>query len=71
MDTAVAMPLPDHTGITEPQFEVKASNLALRKGLRYMLTHPADELRLAGAKIRAMYEADSTAVDWNSAYNDD
>ena len=71
MDTAVAIPLPDHTGLTEPEFEVKASNLALRKGLRYIVTHPSDELRLAGAKIRAMYEADSTAVDWNSAYNDD
>ena len=71
MDTAVAIPLPDHTGLAEPEFEVKASNLALRKGLRYMVTHPSDELRLAGAKIRAMYEADSTAVDWNSAYNDD
>jgi 4-amino-4-deoxy-L-arabinose transferase-like glycosyltransferase len=71
MDTAVAMPLPDHSGVSEPEFEVKASDLALRKGLGYIVTHPSDELRLAGAKIRAMYEADSTAVDWNSAYKDD
>jgi len=54
--------------MTQPQFEAAADRLALRKGLGYALTHPVDEVRLAGAKIRAMYESDATALDWNSGY---
>lgn len=61
-------PLPERGTLTQPQYEVKAGNLALRKGLTYMVSHPVDEVRLSGSKIRAMYESDSTALDWNSAY---
>ena len=28
-------------------------------------------MELAGIKVRAMYEADSTALDWNAAYHPD
>ena len=61
-------PLPQRGDMTQPQFEAAADRLALRKGLGYALTHPVDEVRLAGAKIRAMYESDATALDWNSGY---
>ncbi len=61
-------PLPDRGDLTQPAFEVKADRLALRKGLAYMFTHPVAELRLSGAKIRAMYESDATALDWNADY---
>jgi hypothetical protein len=62
-------PQPDKTGKTQPQIEVAADTLALRKGLAYMFTHPGDELRLSGEKVRAMYESDATALDWNSGYS--
>lgn len=61
-------PLPDRAGLTQPEYEVAADRLALRKGLSYMLSHPEAELRLAGAKVRALYESDATALDWNAAY---
>ncbi|HYM15084.1 MAG TPA: glycosyltransferase family 39 protein [Dehalococcoidia bacterium] len=64
-------PLPQRGTLTQPQYEVKADQLALRKGLSYMLSHPVNEVRLAGAKIRAMYESDATALDWNAAYRPD
>ncbi|MDP9238738.1 MAG: glycosyltransferase family 39 protein [Chloroflexota bacterium] len=61
-------PQPSRLGVTQPQFEVKADNLALRKGLDYMRSHPARELQLTLTKVRAMYESDATALDWNSRY---
>jgi 4-amino-4-deoxy-L-arabinose transferase-like glycosyltransferase len=64
-----ALPQPDHTGLTQPEIEVAADRIALRKGLAYMLTHPRDELRLSAIKIRALYASDATALDWNSAYD--
>ena len=64
-------PQASRAGTTQGEYEVKTSNLALRKGLRYMFTHPTRELELAGVKVRAMYEADSTALDWNAAYHSD
>jgi 4-amino-4-deoxy-L-arabinose transferase-like glycosyltransferase len=64
-------PQPSHQGVTQPEFEVKADNLALRKGLDYMRSHPARELQLALTKVRAMYESDATALDWNSGYRHD
>lgn len=63
-------PQPSRAGRTQGEFEVAADRLALRKGLSYMLTHPADEVRLSATKIRAMYESDATALDWNSGYTD-
>lgn len=65
----VEPPQASRAGLTQGEYEVKTSNLALRKGLRYMLTHPTREVELAGIKVRAMYESDSTALDWNAAYH--
>jgi 4-amino-4-deoxy-L-arabinose transferase-like glycosyltransferase len=56
--------------LTQPRLEVEADRLALRLGVEYMLTHPLDELRLSTIKLRAMYESDATALDWNSGYSD-
>jgi 4-amino-4-deoxy-L-arabinose transferase-like glycosyltransferase len=64
-------PQASRAGLTQGEYEVKTGNLALRKGLRYMLTHPAQEAELAVTKVRAMYESDATAIDWNSAYQKD
>lgn len=64
-------PQPTHDGVTQPEFEVKADNLALRTGLSYMRSHPQRELRLALTKIRATYESDATALDWNARYRHD
>ncbi len=67
----VEPPQASRAGLTQGEYEVKTSNLALRQGLRYIFTHPTREVELAGIKIRAMYEADSTALDWNAAYRRD
>jgi 4-amino-4-deoxy-L-arabinose transferase-like glycosyltransferase len=61
-------PLTERGGRTQGEWEAANDRLALRKGLRWMLTHPLDEISLSGEKIRAMYESDATALDWNSAY---
>jgi 4-amino-4-deoxy-L-arabinose transferase-like glycosyltransferase len=70
MPTWEPIPVPDRTGLTQPQYEVRANELALEKCVSYMATHPIDELRLAREKIRAMYESDATALDWNAGYSD-
>ena len=61
-------PQPDRANLSQPEFEAKADRLAFRKGLSYMFSHPADEARLSATKLRAMYESDATAVDWNAGY---
>lgn len=47
-----------------PEREVAKSNLALRLGLKFMFTHPWEELQLAGSKVRALYEDDEAALRW-------
>ena len=64
-------PQASRAGLTQPEYEVKASNLALRKGLRSCSPTRRDEVRLAGIKVRAMYESDATALDWNAGYQPD
>lgn len=67
MQTDQPIPLPDRS-LSQPAYEVEGNSLALRKGLSYMFTHPRDEVRLSLNKLRAMYESDATALDWNSGY---
>jgi hypothetical protein len=64
-------PWPERGTLTQPEFEAAADRLALRKGLAYMFTHPVREMRMSVTKVRAMYESDATALDWNSAYKRD
>jgi 4-amino-4-deoxy-L-arabinose transferase-like glycosyltransferase len=67
----------EHPPITERgsrshgEWEAANDRLALREGLRWAIRHPLEELALAGVKIRAMFESDATALDWNSAYERD
>jgi len=63
-------PQPERGDMTQPEFEVAAERLALRKGLAYILQHPEEQFRLVPLKLRAMYESDATALDWNSRYDD-
>jgi len=53
-----------YAGLPEPEREVAASNLALREGLKFIFTHPADELRLSTTKLRALYEDDEEGLRW-------
>ena len=53
-----------YANLPEPEREVAASNLALREGLKFMFTHPADELRLSATKLRALYEDDEEGLRW-------
>ena len=64
-----AVPQPEGQDLSQPQIEVQADRIALRAGLAYMLTHPGEELRLSAIKIRALYESDATALDWNSGFD--
>jgi 4-amino-4-deoxy-L-arabinose transferase-like glycosyltransferase len=70
MQSAQPLPLPSREGITEQEYEVTGDRMDLRKALAYMRSHPLDEVRLAALKLRAMYESDATALDWNSGYDD-
>lgn len=63
-------PQPERGDMTQSEFEVAADRLALRKGLSYLARHPEDQFRLVPWKVRAMYESDATALDWNSRYDD-
>jgi 4-amino-4-deoxy-L-arabinose transferase-like glycosyltransferase len=64
-------PQPTRGNRTQSELEVAADTLALRKGLAFMFTHPGDEVGLSMTKIRAMYESDATALDWNAGYRSD
>jgi 4-amino-4-deoxy-L-arabinose transferase-like glycosyltransferase len=44
--------------------EVRASDKAMQEGLEFMFTHPLDELRLAGSKLRFLYDDDKEALEW-------
>ena len=70
MQSDQPLPLPSRVGLHAAAVRSHRRPHALRKGLAYMLTHPADEVRLAGLKVRALYESDATGLDWNSAYDD-
>jgi 4-amino-4-deoxy-L-arabinose transferase-like glycosyltransferase len=65
------LPQPESSGLSVTEGEVEQSNIALREGLEYMLTHPRDELRLSVIKVRKLYESDAEALDWNAAYHAD
>ena len=41
------------------EWEVEANRVYTRRAMEYALGHPLDELRLAGEKVRYMYESDS------------
>jgi 4-amino-4-deoxy-L-arabinose transferase-like glycosyltransferase len=51
-----------------PGAEVKVGEVGLREGLKFMVTHPLDEVRMTGEKIRDIYRADYVALDLVEGY---
>ncbi len=70
MRTLQPVPRSHATGLTLAQYEAASSRIALDDALAYARSHPAAEARLALTKLRAIYESDATALDWNAAYGD-
>jgi 4-amino-4-deoxy-L-arabinose transferase-like glycosyltransferase len=48
--------------------EAARSEAMLRDGVRFLLTHPREELALSLNKIRLVWESDSVGLDWNEGY---
>jgi 4-amino-4-deoxy-L-arabinose transferase-like glycosyltransferase len=57
-----------HGGLETPGAEVAIGNDGLRKGLRFLVTHPLDEIRLTGEKIRDLYRDDYVGLDLIEGY---
>jgi len=55
--------LEEYGPLTKPGAEAKVGEVALRRGLRFMLTHPRDEVRLTAQKIRDLYRSDHVGLD--------
>ncbi|MGD0766292.1 MAG: glycosyltransferase family 39 protein [Dehalococcoidia bacterium] len=47
--------------------EAKSSNVMMREGLRFMFTHPIDELGLTWSKLRYLYQSDDDSLVWIEA----
>jgi 4-amino-4-deoxy-L-arabinose transferase-like glycosyltransferase len=45
-----------------PGAEVKVGDVGLREGLKFLVTHPLDEVRMTGEKIRDLYRDDYVAM---------
>lgn len=54
--------------LTKRGAEVKVGEVALRRGLRFMFTHPRDEMRLTAEKIRDLYRSDRSGLDLVEGY---
>lgn len=48
--------------------EAARSNAMLRDAVRFAVTHPSDEARLAAAKVRLLWSSDTVGIDWNEGY---
>jgi 4-amino-4-deoxy-L-arabinose transferase-like glycosyltransferase len=46
----------------DPEAEVAVGNAGLREGLDFLVTHPLDEVRMTGEKIRKLYRDDYIAL---------
>jgi len=54
--------------LTRPGGEAAIGNAGLQKGLRFLVTHPLDEIRLTGEKIRDLYRDDYVGLDLIEGY---
>ena len=54
-------------GTEAPARELDSAAALRSEAIRYMLTHPVDELRLIPLKLVAMFRGDSYAFDWVNA----
>jgi 4-amino-4-deoxy-L-arabinose transferase-like glycosyltransferase len=50
-----------------PEREVRSSDKAMKEALQFMFTHPLAELKLAGSKLRFLYDDDKEALQWIDA----
>ncbi|HXF51948.1 MAG TPA: hypothetical protein VNM43_09730 [Dehalococcoidia bacterium] len=48
--------------------EAARAQAMLEDGLRFMVTHPLEEARLAVNKVRLLWESDTVGFDWNEGY---
>ncbi len=62
------IPLTERGTLGVQEYEVRANDDEAATALQYARAHPRDEVTLAGAKIRATYESDATALDWIWGY---
>ncbi len=67
-DQLVGLALP-YDDLPRSEWEVEVSRAGLRKGLSFAATHPADEARLAWAKVRRLYEDDADALRWTDGWH--
>jgi 4-amino-4-deoxy-L-arabinose transferase-like glycosyltransferase len=51
-----------------PRAEVVVGNAGLREGLKFLVTHPLDEVRMTGEKIRDLYRDDYIALNLIEGY---
>jgi len=51
--------------LTRPGGEIDISQNGLRDGLKFMATHPGDELRFVGLKLRDLYKQDTAGLVLN------
>ena len=58
----------EHGPMDRPGGEVDINQAGLREGFEFMLTHPLDELRLVGLKIRGLYQHDLTGLNLNEYF---
>jgi 4-amino-4-deoxy-L-arabinose transferase-like glycosyltransferase len=52
----------------DPRAEVVVGNAGLREGLKFLVTHPLDEVRMTGEKTRDLYRDDYIALDLIEGY---
>lgn len=65
------LPQPENSHeLTQPEIEVAADRIARDRALDYIRSHPEDQPRLAWNKVRALYESDTTGLDWNSRWDE-
>ncbi|MGB6838278.1 MAG: glycosyltransferase family 39 protein [Dehalococcoidia bacterium] len=66
--TDAEIPGHEHGPLDGPGGEVDINEAGLREGLKFMVTHPLDELRLAGLKIRWLYGHDVVGLNLNEDF---
>jgi len=60
--------LEEYGPLTKPGAEVRVGDVALREGLKFLVTHPLKEIQMTGEKIRDLYRDDYIALDLVEGY---
>jgi 4-amino-4-deoxy-L-arabinose transferase-like glycosyltransferase len=59
-----------YESLDPPEREAAISNAEMREGLKFMFTHPAEELRLTFPRLRKMYENANVGLWWSAPATD-